>query len=117
MINVHPATVTITFPEPVGTVEVLKQARVRTNNAANERIQVWVEDPQTHKPSLVINGYVSEIIHDYNMWAPQQDRTAAVMLEGGTRIDIKAEGGCGCSSPLRNLPTWRLHDHDEVATA
>jgi hypothetical protein len=106
-LNVFPATARVNGVE-------FKNCRVRTNNSADERLQVWVNS--NGQPMLVLDDLVVETPAPYNMWAPMQERTG-VYITTTSRVDVAQAMGCGCGSPLRNIPSWRAFDEPVMVTA
>lgn len=82
-------------------------ARIRTD-ATEQRLQVWVVgEGYPRQPICVADAYIVETITAWNKWAPTKVRKAEWVLSDGTTISAQALAGCGCSSPLKQLPRWR----------
>jgi hypothetical protein len=108
--DVFPASVTI------GSLPVIKNCRVRTNDAFDSRVQVWVN--RDNKAEMILDMATAQVPQKYNMWAPQQERNAQLILDdpAATLMFVQFEGGCGCGSPLRNLPGWRAMEAEVMVS-
>src|SRR6516165_9525943 len=71
--DVFPASVTI------GSLPVIKNCRVRTNDAFDSRVQVWVN--RDNKAEMILDMATAQVPQKYNMWAPQQERNAQLILD------------------------------------
>lgn len=85
---------------------VWPRANVRANSAGN-RIQVWVESNDFPKrPVCVIDSPIEATLDNYNQYAPLSQRYGSWMIANNMLLEVQGAGGCGCGSPLQQLPQW-----------
>jgi hypothetical protein len=103
--NIYPADVRIGYKGNVQ--QEYSGARIRTNNDET-RIQVWVLGQHVpRRPECVVDSEVIAVVEPYNQFATLKNRHAQWQLADGTFVYAQAMPGCGCGSPLKQLPVWR----------
>jgi hypothetical protein len=111
--NIYPALVRLNSSEREE--QVLPNARVRTDKRG-VRLQVWVIGEGYPKvPVCLVDKRIAETVKAYNQWATLKQREAMWRLEDGTAVYVQALGGCGCGSPLKNVPSWSVDNQAERA--